>query len=218
MYHRNDSTCFTSKIFFFFFRNYFLFSSRKKLPEGRRINFTKLTELSDLRVLCSLVNYFIPNLIPTEILLNDRLDKSLWIKLKMICLLNRWSLNLSLAIIDDVLCCKSNLNSEDLVLVNQYSFKFRIQFIFQADEMSICAFMCYFFLIFFKYRQNEIAIRRVVEIFDRDKIPPNFLCYHSGWITSKTFQCCTKTSSIKTTWFKRRKITFRTRNIIEWFG
>jgi hypothetical protein len=41
-----------------------------------------------------------PNLIPTEILLNDR-----------------WGLNLTLAIIDDVLCCKSNLNSEDLVLV-----------------------------------------------------------------------------------------------------
>lgn len=44
----------------------------QKLPEGRRINFTKLTELSDLRVLASLINYFVPNLIPTEILLNDR--------------------------------------------------------------------------------------------------------------------------------------------------
>ncbi|CAF1164045.1 unnamed protein product [Rotaria magnacalcarata] len=104
----------------------------QKLPEGRRINFTKLNELSDLRVLCSLVNYFVPNLIPTEILLNDR-----------------WSLNLTLAIIDDVLCCKSNLASEDLVL---------------GDEMSICAFMCYFFLVFLKYRQNEIAIRRTEEI------------------------------------------------------
>ncbi|CAF2762566.1 unnamed protein product [Rotaria sp. Silwood2] len=104
----------------------------QKTSEGRRINFTKLHELSDLRVLCSLINYFIPNLIPTEILLNDR-----------------WSLNLALAIIDDVLCCKSNLNSEDLVL---------------ADEMSICAFMCYFFLVFFKYRQSEMAIRRTDEI------------------------------------------------------
>lgn len=46
----------------------------QKLPEGRRINFTKLTELSDLRVLCSLINYFVPHLIPTEILLNDRFD------------------------------------------------------------------------------------------------------------------------------------------------
>ncbi|CAF0870949.1 unnamed protein product [Rotaria sordida] len=104
----------------------------QKTSEGRRINFTKLQELSDLRILCSLVNYFIPNLIPTEILLNDR-----------------WSLNLTLAIIDDVLCCKSNLNSEDLVL---------------ADEMSICAFMCYFFLVFFKYRQSDIATQRTDEI------------------------------------------------------
>ncbi|CAF0768923.1 unnamed protein product [Adineta steineri] len=104
----------------------------QKVPEGRRINFTKLTELSDLRVLCSLINYFVPNLIPTEILLNDR-----------------WSLNLALAIIDDVLCCKSNLSSEDLIL---------------ADEMSICAFICYFFLVFFKYHQSEIAIRRADEM------------------------------------------------------
>ncbi|UJR35409.1 hypothetical protein I4U23_028166 [Adineta vaga] len=104
----------------------------QRLPEGRRINFTKLTELSDIRVMCSLINYFVPNLIPTEILLNDR-----------------WGLNLALAIIDDVLCCKSNLTSEDLVL---------------ADEMSISAFMCYFFLVFFKYRQVEIAIRRADEL------------------------------------------------------
>jgi hypothetical protein len=30
--------------------------------------------------------------------------------------------------------------------------------------MAICAFMCYFFLVFFKYRQNEIAIRQTVYI------------------------------------------------------
>jgi len=28
--------------------------------------------------------------------------------------------------------------------------------------MAICAFMCYFFLVFFKYRQHEVAIRRAV--------------------------------------------------------
>ncbi|CAF1627636.1 unnamed protein product [Adineta ricciae] len=104
----------------------------QKRPEGRRINFTKLTELSDIRVMCSLINYFVPNLIPTEILLNDR-----------------WGLNLALAIIDDVLCCKSYLTSEDFVLV---------------DEMAICSFMCYFFLVFFKYRQGEMAVRRADEL------------------------------------------------------
>ncbi|CAF1414359.1 unnamed protein product [Adineta ricciae] len=104
----------------------------QKRPEGRRISFTKLTELSDIRVICSLINYFVPNLIPTEILLNDR-----------------WGLNLALAIIDDVLCCKSYLTSEDFVLV---------------DEMAICSFMCYFFLVFFKYRQGEMAVRRADEL------------------------------------------------------
>jgi len=77
----------------------------------------------------------------------------------------RWGLNLALAIIDDVLCCKSNMNSEDLVLVNQSIRQEQtnlICFLFQEDEMSICAFMCYFFLVFFKYRQCEIAIRRAV--------------------------------------------------------
>jgi hypothetical protein len=36
------------------------------------MQFTKLEELSDVRILASLVNYFVPHLIPTEVLLNDR--------------------------------------------------------------------------------------------------------------------------------------------------
>jgi hypothetical protein len=59
----------------------------------------------------------VPNLIPTEILLNDR-----------------WGLNLTLAIIDDVLCCKSNLNSEDLVLVNKYQ---EIKFVLSSSFLRL---------------------------------------------------------------------------------
>ena len=42
--------------------------------------------------------------------------------------------------------------------------------------MTICAFMCYFFLIFLKYRQHEIAIGRVVTNFP-SLISEEFLRY-----------------------------------------
>jgi hypothetical protein len=96
----------------------------------------------------------------------------------------RWSLNLVLAIIDDVLCCKSNMNSEDLVIVSVVFDIARSNMIelvssisVQADDMSMCSFMCYFFLVFFKYRQNHLASQRAVKTCSSSDVTrPSDLC------------------------------------------
>ncbi|CAF0764926.1 unnamed protein product [Brachionus calyciflorus] len=88
----------------------------------------RLNELSDTRVLCGLINSFVPNLFPTEILLNDR-----------------WCINLVLRSIDKILMCNSTMDSEDLV---------------EAEPQSICAFFCYIFMMFYKFRQCRAVVNR----------------------------------------------------------
>ena len=73
-------------------------------------------------------------------------------------LLNRWSLNLALAIIDDVLCCKSNLNSEDLVLVITKSIEvIRMRRIFLSRLMKCLSVHLY--AISFSYFSSIIKMK-----------------------------------------------------------
>ncbi len=60
----------------------------------------------------------------------------------------RWCLNLVLRSIDKMLMCDSTLNSDDLV---------------EADPQGICAFICYLFMMFYKFRQCQAVVHKIVE-------------------------------------------------------
>ncbi len=55
---------------------FLMIESRKKANKHNKlVLFTlskELNEISDTRVLCSFINSFVPNLFPTEILMNDK--------------------------------------------------------------------------------------------------------------------------------------------------
>ncbi|XP_074660681.1 uncharacterized protein LOC141913126 [Tubulanus polymorphus] len=66
--------------------------------EGRKLEVMSLDDLVDSRVLCAIVNSFIPNLYTTEVLLNDR-----------------WSINFILRMTESMWYVQSPFDSEDLV-------------------------------------------------------------------------------------------------------
>ncbi|RMZ96159.1 serine threonine- phosphatase 6 regulatory ankyrin repeat subunit B-like [Brachionus plicatilis] len=108
------------------------FRKSMKILKEKLYHFPKLSELSDTRVLCGFINSFIPNLFPTEILMNDR-----------------WCINLVLRSIDKILMCESTMDSKDLV---------------EAETQSVCAFFCYLFMMFYKFKQCRIIVNRYKEL------------------------------------------------------
>jgi len=86
----------------------------------------------------------------------------------------RWSLNLVLRCVDQVLMCNSTIDSEDLVEVNasfnSYSSiisnkKGNLSFFSsQAEPQSICAFFCYLFMMFYKFKQCRAVTNRYVSV------------------------------------------------------
>jgi ankyrin repeat protein len=69
----------------------------KIVPEGKRLKITSLEELADSRILCCLVNSFVPGTFTTEVLLNDR-----------------WTINLTLISMAKFFKIESNLNTTDI--------------------------------------------------------------------------------------------------------
>lgn len=59
----------------------------------------------------------------------------------------RWALNLVLRTLDKMMMVNSTMDSEDLT---------------EADKESITAFMCYLFMVLYKYRQCRIVVARYV--------------------------------------------------------
>ena len=55
--------------------------------------------------------------------------------------------------LDQLLMCNSTITSEDLT---------------EADPDSICAFMCYFFMSLYKYKQCRIVVEKHASLFNFD--------------------------------------------------
>lgn len=70
----------------------------KKTVEGKNLYCSKIDDLVDSRVLCTLVNSFVPNTFTTDILLNDR-----------------WTINLVLRTAEKMFYANNPFDSEDLV-------------------------------------------------------------------------------------------------------
>lgn len=106
-------------------------SHLKMTPEGRKLVIMSLDDVADVRILCALVNSFIPGAFTSEVFLNDR-----------------WSMNLLLRCIEDVLFTTSGLDSEDLA---------------EGDTRAISAYFCFFFMTGYKYKQN-CAVAQFYEV------------------------------------------------------
>lgn len=113
-----------------------------------------IDDLSDSRVLCALLNSFIPNLFTTEVFLNDR-----------------WTINTVLRTMEKMLYIDTPMDSEDFTEVLQHwisktetsdTSMSSCFYPLQADPMTICAYLCTFFMIAFKFRQSKAVFTRVV--------------------------------------------------------
>lgn len=72
-------------------------SQLKRVSEGRKLEILSLDDLVESRVLCGLVNSFVPDTFTTEVMLNDR-----------------WTINLALDTIGKMLRASNPLGSEDI--------------------------------------------------------------------------------------------------------
>lgn len=97
-------------------------SHLKMTAEGKKLVLMGLDDAADVRVLCALANSFIPGAFTAEVFLNDR-----------------WSMNLLLRFMEDVLFTSSGLDTEDLA---------------EGDTRAISAYFCSFFMAGYKYKQN----------------------------------------------------------------
>ncbi|XP_078685031.1 uncharacterized protein LOC144918296 [Branchiostoma floridae x Branchiostoma belcheri] len=103
-----------------------------RVREGSKLTVECLDDIADSRVLCALINSFVPGTFTTEVLLNDR-----------------WTLNLALQTIGAMTYCSVPMTSQDLV---------------EADPKALSAFMCFFFMSCFKFRQSRAVKARVHEL------------------------------------------------------
>ncbi|XP_035681437.1 uncharacterized protein LOC118419201 [Branchiostoma floridae] len=103
-----------------------------RVREGSKLTVESLDDIADSRVLCALINSFVPGTFTTEVLLNDR-----------------WTLNLALQTIGAMTYCSVPMTSQDLV---------------EADPKALSAFMCFFFMSCFKFRQSRAVKARVYEL------------------------------------------------------
>ena len=104
----------------------------------------------------------------------------------------RWGLNLALAIIDDVLCCKSNLNSEDLVLVNKFSYEISNSVDFLRVMKCPSAHLC---VITFLSFSNIVKVKSPFDVwyeFSHERISPNFFTIIQDELRRKHFNAVQK--------------------------
>ncbi|XP_015208239.2 uncharacterized protein [Lepisosteus oculatus] len=97
---------------------------------GKKLKVNSLKDLMDGHIMCSLVNSFLPGTFTTEVLLNDR-----------------WTVNLALKTMEDLLKVSASFTSEGLS---------------QADSAAVCAYMCCIFMAGYKYKQYQ-AVQQAVK-------------------------------------------------------
>ncbi|CAL1541164.1 unnamed protein product [Lymnaea stagnalis] len=96
----------------------------KKTSEGKKLACYSLDDLVDSRVLCALVNSFVPNTFTTDLLLNDR-----------------WTVNLVLRTAEKMLYADTPFSSEDLAeadgmaVTSYFTFLFMVAFKYRQCQM-----------------------------------------------------------------------------------